>query len=226
MSSLYYYETHLHTTQASACARVSGAEHVRIYKNLGYTGICVTDHFFNGNSCVPKHLPWEERIDLFCLGYEQAKEEGDKLGLSVFFGWEAGYSGTEFLVLGLDKVWLKKHPDMLSWSIEEQYRKVHEDGGLIIHAHPFRIRPYISEVRLYPEYVDAVEVLNLGNNNSKFDQQARDYASKHKLPMTAGTDAHGLEKAHTGISFQHKIENINEFIDEILTGKCELINSL
>ena len=33
-------------------------------------------------------LDWEQQVDLFMRGYESAKEEGDKLGLDVFFGWE------------------------------------------------------------------------------------------------------------------------------------------
>ncbi len=69
----YIYETHLHTTAASACARSAGSEYISFYKNLGYDGIItVTDHFFNGNCCVPENLPWEERVDIFCSGYEDA----------------------------------------------------------------------------------------------------------------------------------------------------------
>lgn len=97
---LYRYETHLHTREASACALISGVDHVRSYKTAGYTGIIVTDRFFNGNSCVPMNLSWEERIDLLYRGYKNAKEEGDRIGLSVFFGWESNYKGTEFLVYG------------------------------------------------------------------------------------------------------------------------------
>ena len=62
----YLYEVHLHTTAASACAKSAGSEYISFYKNLGYDGIIVTDHFFNGNCCVPKNLPWEERVDIFC----------------------------------------------------------------------------------------------------------------------------------------------------------------
>ena len=40
---------------------------------------------------------------MFSSGYENVKKEGDKIGLSVFFGWEANYQGTEFLIFGLDK---------------------------------------------------------------------------------------------------------------------------
>ncbi|MDF2943599.1 MAG: hypothetical protein K0S01_2457 [Herbinix sp.] len=221
--SLFRYETHLHTTEASACATFSAVDHVRFYKALGYDGIIVTDHFFNGNSNVPWDLPWEERIDLFCKGYENAKAEGDRIGLSVFFGWEAGFLGTDFLVYGLDKAWLKNHLDILSWSIEEQYKKVHEAGGYIVHAHPFRDRPYIKEIRLFPEYIDAVEVINIGNRSDKFDRQALEYAKKHKLPVTAGTDAHGLENMHSGLAFQHNIEDIIGFIAGLKSGSYELI---
>lgn len=224
--NLYQYETHLHTTQASACSVRSAKEHVRNYKEAGYAGIIVTDHFFNGNTCIPSDLPWRERIDLFCRGYEEACEEGDKAGISVFFGWEAGYQSTDFLVYGLDKEWLKEHPDMLSWSVEEQYRRVHEDGGFIVHAHPFRKRPYIKEIRLYPEYVDAVEALNVGNRNSDFDRAALLYARKHHLPVTAGTDAHGIEDYRSGVAFSHKLNNIKDYITGIKSGNYELIRSV
>lgn len=224
--SLYQYETHLHTTEASACSMCSAAEHVRNYKEAGYTGIIVTDHFFNGNTSVPYDLPWEERVELFCKGYENAKAEGDRIGLFVFFGWEAGFDGTDFLIYGLDKQWLKEHPDILSWSVEEQYRQVHRDGGYIVHAHPYRVRPYIKEIRLYPESVDAVEVLNVGNRNNDFDRRALLYARKHHLPETAGTDAHGKGEALSGMAFHHKLEDIKDFIAGIKAGEYELIQPI
>ncbi len=223
MDQLYKYETHLHTSEASACGEISGAEHVRSYKEAGYAGIIVTDHFFNGNSCVPDNLPWEERVNLLCRGYENAKEEGERIGLSVFFGWEANFNATEFLIYGLDKNWLLAHPDILSWTIEEQYSRIHEDGGYIVHAHPFRVRSYIREVRLFPEYVDAVEGINARNYNADYDRQAMAYAKKHRLPVTAGTDAHGYESIHSGLAFRHKLESISDFIESIKLGNYELI---
>ncbi len=224
--SLYKYETHLHTTEASACSELSAAKQVQIYKNAGYSGIIVTDHFFNGNSSVPRDLPWEERVELFCRGYENAKEEGDRIGLSVFFGWEASFRGTDFLVYGLDKQWLKEHPDILSWSVEEQYKRVHEDGGFIVHAHPFRVRPYIKEIRLFPKYVDAIEAINLGNRNEDFDRKALLYAKKHKLPVTAGSDSHFPIDYYTGVAFRHKLDSIKDYINGIQSGDYELIKNI
>ena len=104
----YLYETHMHTSEGSACAKNSGAEMARVYAVAGYTGIIITDHFFYGNTAVDRTLPWSEWVERHCLGYEHAKEEGDRLGLQVFFGWESGYRGTEFLVYGPDKQWLLK----------------------------------------------------------------------------------------------------------------------
>ncbi len=61
----FLYETHLHTAEASACGMSTGVEQARKYAEIGYTGIIVTDHFLNGSTAVPYHLPWKERIDLF-----------------------------------------------------------------------------------------------------------------------------------------------------------------
>ena len=73
----YIYETHAHTVLASACGKSYGSEYISFYKSLGYHGIIMTDHFFNGNCAIPKDLPWEERVELFCKGYEEAKAEHD-----------------------------------------------------------------------------------------------------------------------------------------------------
>ena len=45
---MYLYETHLHTCQASACGRSTGAEHVRFYKDIGFriTGDAVKSYTY------------------------------------------------------------------------------------------------------------------------------------------------------------------------------------
>lgn len=220
---LYLYETHLHTAEASACAILTGAEQARLYKKLGYAGIIVTDHFFNGNTAIPKDLPWEERVDLFRKGYDNARKEGEKIGLSVFFGWEANYDGTEFLIYGLEPEWIKSHPEMLSWPVEEQYRQIHAAGGFVVHAHPFRMRSYIKEIRLFPDSVDAVEVYNVGNRSVESDSKASEYAKKHNLPGTAGTDAHGFEPSRSGLAFYEPLKDINDLIKNVKDGNYRLI---
>lgn len=216
----YVYETHLHTAQASACAASGGEEMARACYEAGYTGIMVTDHFFYGNTRIDRTLTWHEWVNGFCSGYEAAKEEGDRLGLQVFFGWEACYSGTEFLIYGLDKEWLLGHPEIKDATIEEQYRLVSASGGLVVHCHPYREEAYIPEIRLFPEFVDAVEGINAthssrkstSHNKPEFDVKAQEYAKRAGLPMTAGSDIHCTNLFFGGIACSKKLQDVHDYV--------------
>lgn len=227
----YLYETHMHTNQASACARATGREMAAAAKAAGYTGIIITDHSWYGNNALSKELPWEEWIDTFCTGYEDAKAWGDENGLDVFFGYEANYHGTEFLIYGVDKEWLKTHPEIKDATIPEQLRLIHETGGMVIHAHPFREESYIPEVRLFPEDVDGVEGINAthschlskSHNDPAFDERAIAYAREHKLPMTAGCDAHGTDLFGGGMAFKRRLTSVQDYCKAVLTGEDYLL---
>ncbi len=186
---VYRYETHLHTSQGSACGVSTGAEQARFYRDLGYAGIFVTDHFTGGNTAVPRDLPWKERVDWFCSGYEDALIEGQKLGLAVFFAWEQNFDGDEYLVYGPDRAWLLAHPDVEHWTRRRQLEEIHRAGGAVIQAHPFRNRDYIKYTLLGLKYCDGVEIANTFNRRWN-DVCARNYAAAYGLPVTAGTDNH------------------------------------
>ena len=211
---MFKYETHIHTMQASACARITGGEQAIQYKECGYDGIMITDHFFRGNTCIRKDMPWKERINMFCSGYEDAKKTGDNIGLKVFFGYEETYDGTDFLVYGVDKEWMLQHPEMEFWTIEQQYKEIHKAGGIVIQAHPFRDRYYIPKIRLYPHNVDGVEVINKSNLPEE-NQQALEYATKYNLPMTCGSDGHRDRVLGGGIAVEHELYSIQDYIDLI-----------
>ena len=185
----YRYETHLHTCQASACGVSTGAEQARFYKALGYTGVFITDHFFGGNCAIDRGLPWPERVDRFCAGYEDALAEGRRIGLDVFFAWEQNYEGDEYLIYGLDRKWLLAHPEIEHCSRARQLALVHEGGGAVVQAHPFRDRKYIRYILLAPDYCDAIEAVNT-NNHPYNDACALRLAKAMDLVVTAGSDNH------------------------------------
>lgn len=224
MKKTFKYETHMHTREASGCASASGAQMVRAHINAGYSGMVVTDHFFNGNSAVPRGLSWETQVELFCKGYDNAVEQAKGTGFHVFFGWEYTYFGTDFLTYGLDRDFLLDNPDMLSWSIEEYFDRVHEHGGFLIHAHPFREASYIDTIRLFPEYVDAVEVINKGHIDPEFDRKALEYAKEHSLIQTAGTDSHHIDSLYgAGMEFSYEIKSIEDLIQAIKGNDYSLL---
>lgn len=220
----YKYELHAHTSEVSRCSVISAKELVAFYKSQGYSGICITDHFIGSNTTVPVGIPWDEGIEMFCRGYELAREEGEKLGIDVFFGWEYSFRGTDLITLGLDKKWLLGHPGLLDYSPNEYCDLVHENGGFLIHAHPFREAHYIDMIRLLPRKVDAVEILNACRTEFE-NERAFEYAQNYNLLMTAGTDNHvGLLPVLSGMRFNYKINSIDLLIEGIKNSEGEIFS--
>ncbi|MDD6102871.1 MAG: PHP-associated domain-containing protein [Clostridiales bacterium] len=210
----YKLETHLHTYEGSRCSTASGEIQAVCRKEDGYDGIIVTDHLFKGNTRPDRNLPWHEYVDLFCKGYENAKKKGDEIGLDVFFGWEDNFNGAEMLVYGLDKSFLYRHPDIRTWDAATHYRIVHEAGGFVVQAHPFRLRSYQTGIFLYPEYCDAIELVNKSNKPEE-NERAAWYAKQYDLAVTGGSDIHGCDSLFGGMVFERNIITIGDYIDAI-----------
>ena len=218
---MYKYETHLHTAETSKCGKSRGAEQARYFAAHGYTGIFVTDHFFNGNTTVPKELPWEERVMMFTEGYRCAKEEGDRLGLDVFFGWEYSYGWAHLLTYNLDVNWLLAHPDLLEWSVVKYLDEVHAAGGYIIHAHPFRLTSN-PVMPVMPEKCDGVEILNAGRSDPE-NEKAEAFARAYGLPVTAGSDIHSVHnKRLAGVLSDVRFADGGEYARAVIEGRVQL----
>lgn len=224
----YKYETHLHTSEGSRCGGCSGEQMALAAKKAGYAGIIVTDHNWGGNTAIDLGLSWEDFVYAFLKGYENAKKVGDEIGLSVFWGWEAGYQGTEFLIYGLSGEWMLKHPEIRDASIEEQFALVKQSGGIVVHAHPYREETYIPKIRLFPEFVDAVEVVNAMHSNPKskahfhlsYNARAYEYAKRYAKPMTAGSDIHTADLLGGGMIFSRPLTDIHDFINAVLNQEA------
>lgn len=220
----YRYETHMHTVEGSACGKSTGKEMVRAYKEAGYTGVFVTDHFFNGNCAIDRSLNWEEKVEQFCKGYENAKEEGDRIGLDVFFGFEYCVDAADFLVYNLSKEWLLKYPDIDKWEPRKAFAQMHADGGFIIHAHPFRERDYINHIHLFPRDVDGVEILNGGQLREPWmNERAKIYAMMYELPVTSGSDSHNaVGLPGCGVEMKTRIEKPMDYLECMKAGELTL----
>ncbi|MDR0554537.1 MAG: histidinol-phosphatase [Treponema sp.] len=225
----YLYETHLHTSQVSNCGKSRGAEFIKPYSDLGYTGIFVTDHFSGNVSCkVDRNLPWKEWVNRFCEGYEDARNEGERRGLDVFFGWEETFEGDDYLIYGLDKNWLLEHPEARDWTRKEQYDAVKRAGGAVIQAHPFRQHDYIKTVHLSTVCVDGVEVANASHYDLSYDALAMRYSQVLRLSAVAGSDIHNVKRVEEGNVFgvylKQKIENAAGYAHAIKEGGIERLH--
>lgn len=213
---MFKYDTHIHTAEGSGCATASGAEQARRYKELGYDGIIITDHFFNGNCAIHNYYDWYDRVRQFCKGYDNAKAEGDKIGLKVFFGFEYTYFGADLLTYGVNLDWLYQNNNVMDISVYEFINRVHNAGGMIVHAHPFREADYIHEIKLMPKWVDAVEVYNSGNRDEAYNIRADWYAEQYNMPKTAGSDNHHLGSERlSGVLSETPFNDITDYIDAV-----------
>lgn len=222
---MFYYELHSHTNAGSLCSIVEPEDYIKFYLDRGFSGMVITDHFYHGNTSVNRRLPWEVFIDEYCEGYRRAKREGDKQGFVVLFGFEQKFTdGTdEYIVLGIGPEWLKAHPEIRDMKRAPFFETIRKAGGFIIQAHPYRVRYYISDIRLALDHVDAIEVLNLGDEDA-YSRQAYEYAKNLGLPMTAGTDIHSIENRDevAGVGLERRITTVEELIDEIKNGRAAI----
>lgn len=129
-------------------------------RSKGLAGVAITDH---------------GTID----GALEAKQALSKENLDIIVGEEIATNSGEIVGLFLKEAIRERDPNNV-------VRKIHDQGGLAVLAHPFRGRtPMDSVVRI----VDAIEVFN--SRSTRFmNAQALQLANRHNKPMIAGSDAH------------------------------------
>lgn len=224
---IYKYETHCHTAWCSACASSSPEEMAEAYFNKGYAGMIITDHFLRGNSAVDRSLPWEEKINCYYAAYEAAKKWAEGKDFTVFFGLEHYYGdGKEVLTYGIDLDFLLAHENIDQLPLAEYSRLVHEAGGFISMAHPFRKRDYIDpNVPPQPEYLDAAEVFNY-HNSDEDNAEAEELVKNTGLLATSGGDVHNCMDAAigmAGVAFKTPVTTNEELVAALKSGDYRLV---
>ena len=142
-------------------------------RRKGMHGLALTDH----NTC-------EGYFDLVDRGL--ARTDGQPVdGFLVIPGVEMSTAEGHLLCLGVTLPNLKGAP------AAEVCRQVHALGGLAIPAHPYDfLRAGIREAVLETLEIDALEVFNAATTFKTCNARALEFAQRHQLPMTAGSDAH------------------------------------
>lgn len=230
---MFRYETHCHTAPVSDCARASVEETVRFYKEIGYDGIFLTNHFLDGNiNHEVRHLLYAEQLEFYFSAVEEAQEIAVQIAFKVFPGVELSYKGTDFLIYGLDKEWYLQHPEIMQMEKREELEMMMAEGALVSHAHPYREDSYIDHIRLYPRSVEAVEIVN-SNQPPLVNEMGAIYARKYGLLVTAGSDNHkaekifeeltrkGLEPEIAGMCAERPVESVEDFIRMVRTKELK-----
>ncbi|MBO7377010.1 MAG: histidinol phosphatase [Clostridia bacterium] len=222
---MYRYETHLHTSPVSACARKTVRENLEFYRDIGYAGVFITNHFLDGNFAArnDESMSYEDKIRFYCGDFEEGEKLAKEIGIDVFFGVELSYKGTDFLVYGLGKDWFLAHPEIMEMKKSDELRFMTSEGAFIVQAHPFREKSYIDHVRLFPRCVHGVEVINA--SLGEFENRMADYyAGAYGLCRTAGSDNHsaGNAKRLAGVEFETPLRDVADYTARVRAGEGRL----
>ncbi len=210
------FETHFHTTETSICGSVPAIEGVRAYKEQGYDGIVVTDHYFYG-FFDGLSGSFEEKAEAWLRGYRTAKVEGDRIGLTVLLGmeWRCRDSANDYLVYGFSEQDILALPTLSDLSPRAFSALVRERGWMLFQAHPFR--PHLT--RLDPALLDGIEVYNGNPRHQSRNEIAKVYARENGLLMLSGSDFHEWEDlARGGVFLPGKVHTIEDFTAVLRNG--------
>jgi len=192
-----FIDLHIHEKNFSKDSFLELDEIVKIAKRRGLDAICITDHESMGLK-------------------EYAAEYTKKTGFPVFVGIEFYSLQGDILAFGIDS-----YPDHRI-SAQEFIDFVHEQGGVVISAHPFRHNRRGLEDNLATlRGVDAIEILN-GSTMPDATMMAVQYAKKYGFATTGGSDCHYPDKVGiTATYFENPIHTMEDLIAAIKNHECK-----
>ena len=216
---MYKYETHLHTLPVSKCSVADSESSLKFYKDIGYDGVFVSNHFSLKKIGVDG-VTYEQVINEFFDDVETSKEIGRRIGLKVFSGLELGNHGADFLIYGVGREFFLQNSDFADIDILDKLARVKDAGGLIIHAHPFRQPKRARAISIYPFHVEGVEVYN-ANREGQRPELATMYAKSYELREFAGTDNHqaGKHPILAGMQSETPVVDEADFIAKFRAGE-------
>lgn len=222
---MYRYETHLHTSPVSRCAKHTVRESLEFYKSLGYDGVFITNHFLDGNINIEADRPYEEKIAFYCSDYEEGLRLSEEIGIKVFFGVEMSYKGTDFLVYGLDKAWYLAHPEIIGMKRSALLAFLMESGALVLQAHPYREANYIDHIRLFPRQVHGIEILNASRPDFE-NNMAAYYAEYYGLIPFAGSDNHraSTRMRLAGVESDTPVRDEADFVARVMAREMKIFD--
>ncbi len=220
------FELHTHTRENDIVVTKDAPEIVRMYHDIGFEGMVITNHFFDLS------LEWykdvlggashEAIIDYYLRGYKNAKKEGDSLGMVILMGLELRFDGTinDYLVYGVDESFLYDSP-LLNQMDLKSFLSILPDTAIVYQAHPFRDGMNITN----PKKLFGVEVYNGGTSHDRNDI-ADIWADKFHLHKISGSDYHRPEHlGRGGVDFINRVGSIGELVEELSADRYTLIKT-
>ncbi|MBC7961187.1 MAG: PHP domain-containing protein [Vallitaleaceae bacterium] len=211
MKKMGKIDLHIHTAEVSPCGNVSASDLVKLYKERGYEGLVITDHYFKGYFDDLGEMPWEEKIQHYLEGYRKALEVGEGMDLSVFLGMEIRVESdpNDYLIYGFDQTFLINNPNLYDLDVQDLVNRVKENQLMIFQAHPFRRGMHQKFIHM----LDGFECYNGNRRHNSRNQLAEELLESSQGIGLSGSDFHELEDlAYGGIVLPDRIRTIEQLM--------------
>lgn len=189
---MFKTELHVHTRPISRCAKVEAAEATRHFEESGYNTIVITNHmsprlFGDKLPCDPND--WKAVAKYFLSDYYIAKETAKKMNVLLGMELRVTENMNDYLVYGIDEQFIFDMGNILDKNIKDVVPMIHEAGGIILQAHPFRNNMTITK----PELLDGIEIINFTAKHDSRNDIATLWAKKYDMLGICGQDYHNTE---------------------------------
>ena len=219
---MFKCDPHVHTDESSICGRIPAKEIVTLYKEAGFDTIFITDHVDWRRFDERPESSLKEYVEDALVGYKIAKEQGDKIGLTVLWATEIMLreSKNHYLIYGVKPEDIWEIENLFDITSNQLYEHIKSKGGYVIQAHPYRDEVCYPA----PDACDAIEVYNSHPRHRNYNQEAFLSSIKYNKPQTAGSDSHQRpDVGLSGILTENKIDSVKDYIDAVQNRKLEII---
>lgn len=205
-------ELHMHTMPVSVCARVTNEQAVARYKEHGYQGLMLANHYTDA-CCQVNGISREKWMELYIAQLHEFEKVCADNGMDGYWGVEvslfAPYSQVmtskydmdflkrnyaDYLLIGADEKFLRETPYICDLDQKDLYALCQQYGILLIQAHPMRACQghTLRDIK----YLDGVEInTNFGHmvlrGEVSHEQELLQIAKENDLIVTVGGDIHG-----------------------------------
>ena len=226
---MYKYELHAHTSECDRDAMLSARELVHLYKDAGYDGMVITDHYIERfyTRWFPEDVKGrthEQQVTRWLKGFRTAREEGEKIGFTVLPGAEVRFDSgpNDYLLYGLHEDFFYTVPRLNELANIHALLELMPAGICVVHAHPFRDDMIVATP---PAGLFGMEVFNGGTDPFR-NHLARQFANHYNLAMTSGSDIHSKARlAKGGIQTPHRIRTPEDLVSVLRSGEYSLIEN-
>ncbi len=190
---MFKTELHLHTSPVSRCAHVDAASAIGQYIEWGYDTVVVTNHmspalFSKELTC--DHDDWHAVVDYYLSDYRIAKKTaGDKMNVLLGMELRVRENANDYLVYGIDEQFVYDMGNPLDIKLKNIVPMIHEAGGIILQAHPFRDKMTVTN----PKLIDGIEVVNFTAGHDSRNDIACMWAKKFDMLGICGQDYHNRD---------------------------------